>query len=148
MDIPQSFLLCDAILRLFANITSEMVVYPKQIERHLREELPFMATEKLLMKAVEKGQSRQEMHELIKNHSLAAGVMVKEHGNENDLLMRLAGDPSIPFSIQEIQDIVGDFSQFTGRAAAQTDEYLNEVVYPLLGRNSEDLSEIDSSLAV
>lgn len=148
MDIPQSFLLCDAILRLFANITSEMVVYPKQIERHLREELPFMATEKLLMKAVEKGQSRQEMHELIKNHSLAAGVMVKEHGNENDLLMRLAGDPSIPFSIQEIQDIVGDFSQFTGRAAAQTDEYLNEVVYPLLGRNSEDLSEIDSTLAV
>ncbi|HID02041.1 MAG TPA: adenylosuccinate lyase, partial [Desulfobacterales bacterium] len=124
MDIPQAFLLTDAILKLYVNISSQMVVFPKQIERHLRMELPFMSTEKILMEAVEKGESRQEMHEVVKEHSLAAGKVVKEEGLDNDLLKRLADDERIPFSYDALLELVGDYTQFTGRASAQTDEYI------------------------
>lgn len=148
MDIPQAFLLTDAILKLFVNITSQMVVFPKQIERHLRMELPFMSTEKILMEAVEKGKSRQEMHEVVKEHSLAAGKVVKEQGLDNDLLERLAQDKRIPFSLEEIMELVGDYRQFTGRAAAQTDEYIREVVVPLLAAREGQMGEVDSSLSV
>jgi adenylosuccinate lyase len=148
MDIPQCFLLADAILKLFINITSDMVVFPAQIEKHLVAELPFMATEKILMEAVEKGESRQEMHELIKEHSLAAGKVVKELGKENDLLTRLAGDDRIPFSLQELQSMISDYSQFTGRAKEQTDEFLLEIVSPLLEENSMQMKNIDATLSV
>jgi len=148
MDIPQAFLLTDAILKLYVNITSQMVVFPKQIERHLRMELPFMSTEKILMEAVEKGESRQEMHEVVKEHSLAAGKVVKEEGLDNDLLQRLADDDRIPFSFDDLMDLVGDYSQFTGRAAAQTDEYILEVVVPLLAAREDQMGEVDSSLSV
>jgi adenylosuccinate lyase len=148
MDIPQAFLLTDAILKLYINISSDMVVFPKQIERHLLAELPFMATEKILMEAVKKGKSRQEMHEVIKEHSLISGRMVKENGQENDLLQRLAQDDRIPFSLDQLQAVVGDFSQFTGRASAQTSEYLDEIVYPLLEKNKDRMEAIDSSLSV
>jgi len=148
MDIPQCFLLTDAILKLFINITSEMVVYPNQIKRHMKAEIPFMATEKILMEAVEKGESRQEMHEVIKEHSFAAGKVVKEDGGENDLLLRLAGDGRVPFSLAEIENIVGDFSQFTGRAKEQTEEFLADVVTPLLDKNASSMARIDSSLSV
>ncbi len=148
MDIPQAFLLTDAILKLYVNITSGMVVFPKQIERHLRMELPFMSTEKILMEAVARGKSRQEMHEVIKEHSLAAGRVVKEEGMDNDLLSRLALDDRIPFDQSEIQALVGDYSQFTGRAAAQTEEYIAEVVAPLLAARQDQITEIDSSLSV
>ncbi|MGB3211971.1 MAG: adenylosuccinate lyase [Desulforhopalus sp.] len=148
MDIPQCFLLADAILKLFINITSDMVVFPAQIKKHLISELPFMATEKILMEAVEKGESRQAMHEVIKEHSLAAGKVVKEQGKENDLLIRLANDRRIPFSLQDLQDMIGDYSQFTGRAEAQTVEYLQEVILPLLEKNSGYMTKIDASLSV
>jgi adenylosuccinate lyase len=148
MDIPQCFLLADAILKLFVNITSDMVVYPKQIEKHIRAEIPFMATEKILMAAVEKGQSRQVMHELIKEHSFAAGKIVKEEGGENDLLTRLAGDDRVPFSLAEIKDLVGDFSQFTGRAEQQTEQFLTEFVTPLLDKNKSAMGTINSTLSV
>ncbi len=148
MDIPQCFLLTDAILKLFINITSDMVVYPNQIRRHMKAEIPFMATEKILMEAVEKGESRQEMHEVIKEHSFAAGKVVKEDGGENDLLLRLAGDERVPFSLAEIENIVGDFSQFTGRAKEQTEEYLADVVAPLLDKNASSMTRIDASLSV
>jgi adenylosuccinate lyase len=148
MDIPQAFLLTDAILKLYINITSQMVVFPKQIERHLRMELPFMSTEKILMEAVEKGKSRQEMHEVVKEHSLAAGKVVKEQGQDNDLLERLAQDDRIPFSFDEIMALVGDYHQFTGRASAQTDEYIREVVAPLLAAREDQMGEVDSSLSV
>ncbi|MDA8417701.1 MAG: adenylosuccinate lyase [Desulfobacteraceae bacterium] len=134
MDIPQAFLLTDAILRLFINITDGMVVYPKQIARHLSQELPFMSTEKILMAAVERGKSRQEMHEVIKVHSVAAGRAVKEEGKDNDLLVRLAADERLPFSLPELLELVGDAGQFTGRAGAQTEEYLTQVVAPRLAR--------------
>ncbi|MCP3931651.1 MAG: adenylosuccinate lyase [Bacteroidetes bacterium] len=148
MDIPQAFLLTDAILKLFINITSDMVVYPKQIERHLQSELPFMSTEKILMEAVEKGKSRQEMHEVIKDHSVAAGKVVKEEGLANDLLERLADDLAIPFDLKELEGMVSDYTQFTGRATEQTEEYLDEIVIPLLEKNRERMGEVDSELSV
>ncbi|MDA8159414.1 MAG: adenylosuccinate lyase [Desulfobacteraceae bacterium] len=134
MDLPQAFLLTDAILRLFINITDGMVVYPKQIARHLSQELPFMATEKILMAAVERGKSRQEMHEVIKVHSVAAGRAVKEEGKDNDLLARLAADERLPFSLTELLELVGDAGQFTGRAGAQAEEYISQVVAARLAR--------------
>ncbi len=148
MDIPQCFLLTDAILKLFINITSDMVVFPAQIRKHLVAELPFMATEKILMEAVEKGESRQEMHELIKEHSLAAGKVVKELGKENDLLNRLADDERIPFSLQELEFMISDYSQFTGRAKEQTEEFLHEIISPLLKKNSALIKNIDATLTV
>ncbi len=148
MDIPQCFLLTDAILKLFINITSDMVVYPNQIHRQMSAEIPFMATEKILMAAVEKGENRQSIHELIKEHSFAAGKVVKEQGGENDLLVRLANEKRIPFTLDEIADIVGDFSQFTGMAKEQTEKFLVEVVDPLLKKNQSSMANIDSSLIV
>ena len=148
MDIPQAFLLTDAILKLFVNITSDMVVYPRQIEKQLRAELPFMATEKILMEAVEKGESRQEMHEVVKEHSIAAGIKVKEEGSENDLLERLAQDIRIPFDYDALNTIISDYTAFTGRAAAQVEEYLTEEVFPLLEKNKDSMGKIDSSLNV
>ena len=148
MDIPQCFLLTDSILKLFINITSDMVVYPKQIHKQLANEIPFMATEKILMAAVEKGESRQHMHELIKEHSLAAGEVVKKQGGENDLLVRLAKDKNVPFSLDVIESLVGDYSQFTGMAEVQTERFLAEIVTPILEKNINTMSDVDSSLSV
>jgi len=148
MDIPQCFLLTDAILKLFVNITSDMVVFPNQIKKHLSAELPFMATEKILMEAVEKGESRQDMHEFVKEHSLAAGKVVKEDGGDNDLLTRLGSDARIPFALEELEAMVSDYSQFTGRAEKQTEEFLQEVVSPLLKENENKMTKVDSSLNV
>lgn len=148
MDIPQCFLLTDAILKLFVNITSDMVVFPAQIKKHLMAELPFMATEKILMNAVEAGESRQEMHEVVKEHSLAAGKLVKEEGGENDLLSRMADDSRIPFSFDELNAMVSDYSAFTGRASQQTDDFLREIVGPLLSRNADRIGDVDGSLSV
>ena len=148
MDIPQAFLLTDAILKLFVNITSDMVVYPKQIENHLRSELPFMATEKILMEAVEKGKSRQEMHEVVKEHSVVSGIRVKNDGFQNDLFSRLAADDRIPFSLAELESMTDDLSQYTGRASEQTSEFLNEIVWPLLKNQQETFTVFDASLNV
>ena len=148
MDIPQAFLLTDAILKLYINITSDMVVYPMQIDKLLKAELPFMSTEKILMEAVKKGKSRQEMHEVIKDHSIISGKMIKEYGRENDLLERLAQDDRIPFTLDELNHLIGNYKQFTGRATAQTAEYLEEVVYPLLKANEAGMGVVDASLSV
>ncbi len=148
MDMAQAFLLTDAILKLYINITSDMVVYPKQIEKYINNELPFMATEKILMACVEKGESRQEMHEIIREHSVAAGISVKEQGLDNDLLSRLGQDKRIPFSLEELNELIADHSRFTGRAAEQTTEYLQEVVDPILEKYQDDIGSVDSTLAV
>ena len=148
MDIPQAFLLTDAILKLYINISSDMVVFPKQIEKHLIQELPFMATEKILMAGVEKGKSRQKLHEVIKIHSLAAGKVVKEEGKDNDLLQRLAADEEIPFTLTELEDMIGNFKQFTGRAKEQTEEYLTEIVLPRLDPYKDVLGKVDAELSV
>ncbi len=148
MDIPQAFLLTDAILKLYFNISLDMVVFPKQIEKHLLQELPFMATEKILMAGVEKGKSRQELHEVIKMHSLAAGKVVKEEGGDNDLLQRLAADENIPFTLPDLQAMISNFQQFTGRAREQTEEYLHEVVMPRLDPFKDILGNVDAELSV
>lgn len=148
MDMAQSFLLADAILKLYINITSDMVVYPKQIERHLKEELPFMATEKILMACVARGKSRQEMHEIIRDHSVAAGLAVKQEGASNDLIERLAADDRVPLSAGELADIIENYSEFTGRAEAQTREFLDEIVAPVLNNYRDAIGNIDSSLHV
>ncbi|RJX23075.1 MAG: adenylosuccinate lyase [Desulfobulbus sp.] len=148
MDMAQAFLLADAILRLYVNITSDMVVYPNQIGKYLRTELPFMATEKILMACVERGKSRQEMHEVIRDHSVAAGLAVKEDGVDNDLLTRLAQDARIPFALEELNAMITDYTAFTGRAEEQTHEYLREVVTPLLGRHRDLIGGVDASLKV
>ncbi len=148
MDMAQAFLLTDAILKLYINITSDMVVYPKQIERYLRAELPFMATEKILMACAERGRSRQVMHEVIREHSVAAGLAVKEQGADNDLLVRLADDDRIPFDQAELENLIGNYQEFTGRAAEQTDEFLDEVVAPVLGRYQKMIGDVDASLKV
>ncbi|UCD65390.1 MAG: adenylosuccinate lyase [Deltaproteobacteria bacterium] len=148
MDIPQAFLLTDAILKLYINISSDMVVFPKQIEKHLLQELPFMSTEKILMAGVEKGKSRQELHEIIKMHSLAAGKVVKEEGKDNDLLQRLADDAGIPFTLTELEGMIGDFQQFTGRAQEQTEEFINETVIPRLKPYKDIIGKVDAELTV
>jgi adenylosuccinate lyase len=148
MDIPQAFLLTDAILKLYINITSDMVVFPNQIERHLKQELPFMGTEKILMAAVEKGKSRQQMHEIIKMHSLAAGKVVKEDGLDNDLVKRLAQDEGLPFNSQELEEMLGNYQEFTGRAKEQTEEFLQKVVEPCLEKHKDLLGDYDTSLSV
>jgi adenylosuccinate lyase len=148
MDIPQAFLLADAILKLYINITSDMVVFPKQIEKYLLQELPFMATEKILMAGVEKGKSRQELHEIIKEHALAAGKVVKEEGQDNDLLHRLAEDAAIPFTLSELEGMIGNFKQFTGRAKEQTEDYLQEVVLPRLAPFKDILGKVNAELSV
>ncbi len=148
MDMAQSFLLTDAILKLYMNITSDMVVYPKQIEKYLRNELPFMATEKILMACVERGKSRQEMHEIIRKHSVAAGLAVKEQGKENDLLVRLANDEHVPFTLKELEAMICNYQEFTGRAKEQTEEFLNEIVAPVLDKYHDLIGKVDSSLKV
>ncbi len=148
MDIPQVFLLSDAILRLLNNITADMVIYPRQITRHILQELPFMATEKILMACVERGISRQEAHEAIKKHSVAAGLAVKEEGRENDLLPRLADDSAIPFDLDELNSLVGDGSEFTGAAAVQTENFLDRHVLPVLSTYQDMLGGIDTSISV
>lgn len=148
MDIPQCFLLTDAILKLFINITSEMVVYPSQIKRHLQAELPFMSTEKILMEAVARGKSRQEMHEIIKIHAVAAGLAVKQDGGENDLLLRLGKEEEIPFSLEDLERLVGSGEQFVGRAKEQTEEFLQEIVLPLLEKNKAWIGNDDATLTV
>ncbi len=148
MDMAQAFLLTDAILKLYLNISSDMVVYPKQIEKYLRSELPFMATEKILMACVERGKSRQEMHEVIREHSVAAGLAVKEQGRDNDLLQRLAGDDRIPFALDELEAMLGNYQEFTGRASAQTGEFLDEIVAPILRKHDRLIGNIDTKLKV
>ncbi|MDW7771885.1 MAG: adenylosuccinate lyase [Desulfobulbaceae bacterium] len=148
MDMAQAFLLADAILKLYINITSDMVVYPNQIDRYLREELPFMATEKILMACVERGKSRQEMHEIIRDHSVAAGLAVKREGVKNDLLERLAEDSRIPFALEELIGLLGNYRDFAGRAPEQTIEFLEEKVEPVLARYARMIGDVDASLKV
>jgi len=130
--IPQAFLAADAILILYQNVAEGLVVYPQVIERHLREELPFMATENILMTAVKQhGGDRQELHERICRHSQAAARVVKEEGGRNDLLERLAADPA--FAKVDLGQAL-DPSRYIGRAAEQVDEFVAEVVAPIRQR--------------
>ena len=136
--IPQAFLAVDAILLLYHNVASGLVVYPKVIARHLDEELPFMATEEIMMAAVEQGGDRQDVHERIRRHSQAAAAVVKEQGGANDLIERLAGDPA--FAKIDLTTAL-DSARFVGRAPEQVDEFLAEVVGPIRQRYAAELEQ-------
>ena len=135
ISIPEAFLSVDAILSLYINIITGVTVYPKIIERHLKDELPFMATEAILMYCVnEKGGDRQALHEAIRQHSVQAARKVKAEGGENDLLERILTDPQFKLTEEELNHLLA-YEKFTGRAAEQTKEYLDVVVAPILEKN-------------
>ena len=138
LSVPEAFLAVDGILELYINITAGMVVYPKVIEQRLMSELPFMATEMILMDAVKAGGDRQELHERIRVHSMAAGKRVKEEGAANDLIERIAADPAFGMNKEQL-DAIMDPKNFIGCAAMQTQDYLDEVVAPILKANEESL---------
>jgi adenylosuccinate lyase len=137
LSVPEAFLAMDGVLSLYINIISGLKIYPKIIERDLARELPFMATENILMFCVkEKGMNRQELHEAIRRHSVAAARVIKEEGGENDLLSRILNDPAFSLSKEELDSIM-DVRAFIGRAPEQTEEYITEYVQPILSANAE-----------
>lgn len=131
ISVPEAFLAVDGILNLYMNVSDGLVVYPKVIEQHLRRELPFMATENIMMDAVKRGADRQQLHERIRVHSMAASKVVKEEGGENDLLSRIAGDPIFGVTLDELNAIVRP-EKYVGRAPQQTEEFIADVVQPAL----------------
>ena len=138
ISIPEAFLAVDGILDLYLNITDGLVVYPKVIEAHLMKELPSMATEMILMDAVKAGGDRQELHERIRVHSMAAGKVVKEEGLDNDLLERIAADDMFPMNMEQLKAIMSPIN-FVGRAPSQTAEFFNECIDPILEAEKDAL---------
>ncbi len=143
--LPQVFLAIDAVLILYRNIVAGMVVYPQVIAKHLREELPFMATENILMAAVSAGGDRQDLHERIRQHSQAAAATVKQLGRENDLLERLAEDDA--FGAVDL-NVALDPNQFVGRAPQQVEEFLEEIVEPIRKRYHDQLESDGADVRV
>ncbi|HTG54148.1 MAG TPA: adenylosuccinate lyase, partial [Gemmatimonadaceae bacterium] len=129
--LPESFLATDAMLILYENVASGLEVHPARIRRRLADELPFMATEQLLVRAVRGGGDRQEKHETIRRHSIEAARALKDGAARNDLFDRLGADRSFGVPLAELEQLA-DPTQFTGRAAAQVDEFLAEVADPIL----------------
>lgn len=134
--IAECFLAVDAILNIYINIASGLAVYPKVIERRIKEELPFMATEYILMEAVKRGGDRQELHEKIRQYSMEAAKRVKAFGEDNNLLELIANDPAFKLNREEIQHIM-DPRNFVGRAPEQVEEFISEYISPILERNKE-----------
>ncbi len=138
ISLPEAFLAADAILNLYLNIMERPAVYPKIIERRVRSELPFMATENILMACVKKGGDRQALHEVIRKHSHAAAAVVKQQGGDNDLLDRLAGDKAIGMTRAEIDQTL-DVRAFVGRAPEQVVDFCAEFLDPVLKRHTDKL---------
>ena len=136
LSIPEGFLGIDGILDLCLNVVDGLVVYPKVIEKRLMSELPFMATENIMMDAVKAGGDRQELHERIRELSMEAGRNVKAEGLENNLLELIAGDPAFNLTLEELKEAM-DPAKYTGRAALQTSQYLEGTIRPLLKKHEE-----------
>ena len=136
LSIPEGFLAIDGILDLCLNVVDGLVVYPKVIEKHLMAELPFMATENIMMDAVKAGGDRQELHERIRELSMEAGRTVKVEGRDNDLLERIAGDPAFKLSLEDLKKSM-DPARYTGCAQAQVEKYLKNIIRPILDSNRE-----------
>lgn len=145
ISVSEAFLAVDAILNLYLNITNGLVVYPKIINSHIMSELPFMATENILMSSVKKGGDRQELHEKIRVHSMEAAKVVKTEGKPNDLISRIAADDSFDLTTAEINDILKP-ENFIGRAPEQTTEFLTDIVYPILEENPDYSKASDLSV--
>ena len=133
ISVPEAFLAVDAILNIYENVASGLVVHEKVIERHVMEELPFMATENIMMDAVKRGGNRQELHERIRQLSIAAGSNVKDKGLENNLIDLIAEDPLFGMSREELTAHL-EPSRYIGRCAEQTEEFLRDCVAPVLAR--------------
>lgn len=146
LSIPEGFLAVDGILDLCLNVVDGLVVYPKVIEKRLRSELPFMATENIMMDAVKMGGNRQELHERIRELSMEAGRQVKVEGRENNLLELIAADPAFHMSLEELQKSM-DPSKYTGRAGEQVESFLEKVIQPVLEEN-EDLLGMNAEITV
>lgn len=138
LSVPEGFLATDGILDLYLNVVDGLCVYPKVIEKHLMAELPFMATENIMMDAVKAGGDRQELHEKIRILSMKAGENVKVHGRENNLLELIAADPAFKLSLEELQKTM-DPKKYIGRAPRQVKEFLDEVIRPILSENQDCL---------
>ncbi len=136
ISVAEAFLATDAILELYNNVVDGMVVYPKMIEKHLLEELPFMATENIMMEAVKRGGDRQDLHERIRQHSMAAGAVVKVEGGKNDLLERIAADPAFGMTLPELESVM-DPKNFVGRAPGQTAEFVEQYIRPILTERAD-----------
>ena len=138
LSVPEGFLAVDGILDLCLNVVDGLVVYPKVIEKRLRSELPFMATENIMMDAVKAGGDRQELHERIRELSMEAGKTVKVEGKENNLLELIAADPAFNMSLEDLEKTM-DPAKYTGRAAVQVDAFLKNVIHPILEANKDVL---------
>lgn len=138
LSVSESFLATDGIMELYMNITSGLVVYPKVIRSRLMSELPFMATENIMMDAVKMGGDRQELHEKIRQHSMAAGKRVKEEGADNDLLDRIAADPAFNMTKNQLLALMKP-ENFTGCAESQTEDFLKNIIYPIINANKDAL---------
>ena len=147
ISVPEAFLAVDSILNIYINVASGIRVYEKVIEKHLKEELPFMATENIMMDAVKKGGNRQELHERIRVHSIAAGAVVKEQGLPNDLVSRIAADPLFGLTEEEIVSNL-DAKAYVGRSPQQVTEFLKNEVQPVLNRYSKLLKNTGAELKV
>lgn len=145
--VPEAYLTVDAVLLILHNVASGLVVHPEMVRRHLMEELPFMATENLMMRSVKRGGDRQDLHERVRVHSIAAGRRVKEEGLENDLLDRIAADAAFGVTRAELEEELRP-ELYVGRAPEQVDEFLAEWVQPVLDRYPADADEAAPQLRV
>ena len=136
LSVPEGFLAVDGMLDLYLNVVDGLVVYPKVIEKHMMAELPFMATENIMMDAVKAGGDRQELHERIRTLSMEAGKNVKENGKENNLLELIAADPAFNLSLDALKQTM-DPKKYVGRAPRQVEEFLEECIRPVLEANQE-----------
>lgn len=140
ISIAEGFLAIDSILNIMLNVTKGLVVYPKVVEQRVMKELPFMATENIMMSAVKKGGDRQELHEKLRIHSIAAAKVVKEEGKENDLIDRICADESFKLTRAEINSILKPIN-FVGRSVEQVEEYISTCIQPVLEENKSILGE-------
>ena len=136
--MAEGFLAADAILNILLNVSDGLVVYPKVIRSRVMAELPFMASENIMMKAVKKGGDRQELHERLREHAVAAAAVVKQEGRPNDMIARVEADPAFGLTREEIEAELSP-EAFTGRAPQQVEEYLRDVIQPVLDANPEDV---------
>ena len=142
LSLPEAFLATDAVLELYANIADGMVVYPAMIGKRVKENLPFMATEAILMEGVRLGGDRQELHERIRVHSQAAAARMKQEGLESDLMERIAADPAFPMDHEHLSNLLAP-ENYTGRAAEQTENFVRREVDPVLaGHEARAMGEI------
>ena len=142
--LPESFLTIDAILRLSINVINGVTVWPLVIQKHINEELPFMATENILMACVKAGGNRQVLHEAIRSHAMASATRVKEEGKDNDLLERVSKDQLFEAAHGNLQELI-DSNRFIGRSAEQVDDFILEHVSPILNRYSGEVNRDGSS---